>query len=46
MIEQSSSCGGSPDDEVLGFGGAGSVLTAGGGVVQPIILCGDVDFRL
>ena len=34
-----------PDDEILGFGGAGSVLTSGGGVVQPVILCGDVDFR-
>lgn len=34
-----------PDDEILGFGGAGATLTANGAVVQPVILCGDVDVR-
>lgn len=34
-----------PDDEVLGFGAAGAKLVADGEVVQPIILCGNVDVR-
>lgn len=34
-----------PDDEILGFGGAGATVTRGGAAVQPIILCGDVDAR-
>ena len=34
-----------PDDEILGFGAAGSTVTARGDVVQPVILCGDVDVR-
>lgn len=34
-----------PDDEILGFGGAGARLVAAGEVVQPVILCGDVDVR-
>jgi LmbE family N-acetylglucosaminyl deacetylase len=31
-----------PDDEILGFGGTGRSLVSDGGVVQPVILCGDV----
>lgn len=34
-----------PDDEILGFGATGAKLAAGGEVVQPIILCGNVDAR-
>lgn len=34
-----------PDDEILGFGGAGAALVEQGEVVQPIILCGGVDIR-
>lgn len=34
-----------PDDEVLGFGGAGAKLASRGEVVQPVILCGNVDAR-
>ena len=34
-----------PDDEVLGFGGAGAKLVAAGEVVQPVILSGGVDAR-
>jgi LmbE family N-acetylglucosaminyl deacetylase len=34
-----------PDDEVLGFGGAGACLVRAGEIVQPIILCGNVDAR-
>lgn len=34
-----------PDDEILGFGGAGATLACGASVVQPIILCADVDAR-
>lgn len=34
-----------PDDEILGFGGAGAIRTAAGAVVQPVILCADVDIR-
>lgn len=34
-----------PDDEVLGFGGAGARLVAAGEAVQPIILSGGVDAR-
>jgi N-acetylglucosamine malate deacetylase 1 len=34
-----------PDDEILGFGGAGAKLAARGEIVQPIILCGSVDAR-
>ena len=31
-----------PDDEILGFGGSGSILIEKGEIVQPIILCGEV----
>ena len=34
-----------PDDEILGFGATGAKLSGAGEVVQPIILCGDVDAR-
>ncbi|PWW06854.1 MULTISPECIES: PIG-L deacetylase family protein [Pseudidiomarina] len=34
-----------PDDEILGFGAAGAKLAEQGEVVQPIILCGNVDVR-
>lgn len=34
-----------PDDEILGFGATGAKLVASGEIVQPIILCGDVDAR-
>jgi len=34
-----------PDDEILGFGATGAKLVKTGEVVQPIILCGDVDAR-
>ena len=34
-----------PDDEILGFGATGTKLSRAGEVVQPIILCGDVDVR-
>ena len=34
-----------PDDEILGFGGTGAKLAAGGDLVQPVILCGSVDAR-
>ncbi len=34
-----------PDDEILGFGGTGAILAERGEVVQPIILCGNVDVR-
>jgi len=34
-----------PDDEILGFGGAGAAMVARGESVQPIILCGDVNAR-
>lgn len=34
-----------PDDEILGFGGAGAKLVSRGEIVQPIILCGNVDAR-
>lgn len=34
-----------PDDEILGFGGAGAKLVLEGEVIQPIILCGNVDIR-
>lgn len=34
-----------PDDEVLGFGGTGAKLASSGEIVQPIILCGNVDVR-
>ena len=34
-----------PDDEILGFGGAGSTLAEKGETVQPVLLCGDVDAR-
>lgn len=34
-----------PDDEILGFGATGAKLVAQGEVVQPIILCGNVDVR-
>ncbi len=34
-----------PDDEILGFGATGSKLVNLGELVQPIILCGNVDIR-
>ena len=34
-----------PDDEILGFGGTGAKLVKLGEIVQPIILCGDVNAR-
>jgi N-acetylglucosamine malate deacetylase 1 len=34
-----------PDDEILGFGGSGMILVEKGELVQPIILCGNVDAR-
>ena len=34
-----------PDDEILGFGAAGAKLVKYGEIVQPIILCGNVDAR-
>lgn len=34
-----------PDDEILGFGGTGAGLVLAGEVVQPIIMCGEVDAR-
>lgn len=34
-----------PDDEILGFGATGAKLTDQGHIVQPIILCGNVDVR-
>lgn len=34
-----------PDDEILGFGATGAKLVATGEVVQPVILCGNVDVR-
>lgn len=34
-----------PDDEILGFGATGAQLVKNGEIVQPIILCGDVDAR-
>ena len=35
-----------PDDEILGFGGTGAKLVREGEVVQPIILCSNVQERL
>lgn len=34
-----------PDDEILGFGGTGAGLVLAGEIVQPIIMCGEVDAR-
>lgn len=34
-----------PDDEILGFGATGAKLVEAGEIVQPIILCGNVDVR-
>lgn len=34
-----------PDDEILGFGGSGYELVQSGEIVQPVILCGNVDAR-
>jgi len=34
-----------PDDEILGFGATGAKLSRSGEIVQPIILCGQVDAR-
>ena len=34
-----------PDDEILGFGAAGAKLSSAGELVQPVILCGNVDVR-
>ena len=34
-----------PDDEVLGFGGTGAKLVENGDIVQPVILCANVENR-
>jgi len=34
-----------PDDEILGFGASGAKLVKQGEIVQPVILCGNVDVR-
>ena len=34
-----------PDDEILGFGATGRKLAVSGEIVQPVILCGNVDAR-
>lgn len=34
-----------PDDEILGFGATGAKLVSQGEIVQPVILCGNVDVR-
>lgn len=34
-----------PDDEILGFGATGAQLVRNGELVQPVILCGNVDAR-
>ncbi len=34
-----------PDDEILGFGATGALLVRKGELVQPVILCGNVDAR-
>lgn len=34
-----------PDDEILGFGATGAQLVLQGELVQPVILCGNVDAR-
>jgi N-acetylglucosamine malate deacetylase 1 len=34
-----------PDDEILGVGGTGAKFVARGEIVQPVILCGNVDAR-
>lgn len=34
-----------PDDEILGFGATGAKLAKQGEIIQPIILCGNVDIR-
>nr|WP_297347948.1 PIG-L family deacetylase [uncultured Glaciecola sp.] len=34
-----------PDDEILGFGATGAKLAKHGEIVQPVILCGNVDAR-
>ncbi len=34
-----------PDDEVLGFGAAGAKYASLGHIIQPLILCGNVDAR-
>jgi LmbE family N-acetylglucosaminyl deacetylase len=34
-----------PDDEILGFGATGAQLVRKGELVQPVILCGNVDAR-
>jgi LmbE family N-acetylglucosaminyl deacetylase len=34
-----------PDDEILGFGATGAKLASFGEMVQPVILCGNVDVR-
>tara|TARA_Y100000588_G_scaffold188919_1_gene202880 strand:+ start:12586 stop:13263 length:678 start_codon:yes stop_codon:yes gene_type:complete len=34
-----------PDDEILGFGATGAKLVKEGQIVQPVILCGNVDVR-
>jgi LmbE family N-acetylglucosaminyl deacetylase len=34
-----------PDDEVLGFGGTGAKLVENGEIVQPVILCANVENR-
>ncbi len=34
-----------PDDEILGFGATGAQLVRNGELVQPVIMCGNVDAR-
>lgn len=34
-----------PDDEILGFGATGAKLVREGSIIQPVILCGNVDVR-
>lgn len=34
-----------PDDEILGVGGSAAILTRDNNIVQPVILCGDVNIR-
>ena len=33
-----------PDDEILGFGGAGSYYSKKGDIILPLILCGEVKY--
>ena len=34
-----------PDDEILGLGGSGKAISSSGGIVQPVVMCGDVGVR-